>query len=109
MNLPGAFWTSAAWAAEPWGRWCYLGAAIVAGLPILKTCGVSLVSWRISVEVLVDGVAIPFEAGESILTECSYKYTPASFAALAQAAGMAVEHLWTDPRGLFSVQYLVAR
>ncbi|HEX5322351.1 MAG TPA: L-histidine N(alpha)-methyltransferase [Capsulimonadaceae bacterium] len=53
---------------------------------------------------------ISFEAGESILTECSYKYTITQFAALAKKAGFQVKQVWTDPRAYFSVQYLtVAR
>src|SRR5438128_2739165 len=36
----------------------------------------------------------------------SYKYNPPEFAALAAEAGWRVEQLWTDDRGLFSVQYL---
>ena len=50
----------------------------------------------------------PFNAGESIWTEISYKYTLEGFAQLAGEAGFSVRQVWTDPRGLFSVQYLVA-
>lgn len=49
---------------------------------------------------------IPFKLGESIWTESSYKYTPEEFAKVAAAAGFVVEHVWTDPQQLFSVQYL---
>ena len=49
-----------------------------------------------------------FEAGESICTEYSHKYTLAGFAALASAGGFAVERVWTDPRQWFSVQLLRA-
>jgi dimethylhistidine N-methyltransferase len=49
-----------------------------------------------------------FEIGESIWTESSYKYRLTEFAAMAGAAGFAVEQVWTDPQGLFSVQYLTA-
>ncbi len=51
---------------------------------------------------------IEFEKGETILTEYSHKYTLESFAALAQEAGFTVDHVWTDPDALFSVQYLTA-
>jgi dimethylhistidine N-methyltransferase len=51
-------------------------------------------------------VSIHFERGESIWTEASYKYNPPEFAALAARAGWRVERVWTDDRGLFSVQYL---
>jgi len=56
--------------------------------------------------VTVAGVVIPFDRGESIWTEASYKYTPREFAALAAGAGWQVTQYWTDDRGLFSVQYL---
>ena len=49
---------------------------------------------------------IAFKLGESIWTESSYKYTLEEFAQLAATAGFAVEQVWTDPRQLFSVQYL---
>jgi dimethylhistidine N-methyltransferase len=56
-------------------------------------------------EVRVAGERIRFERGESIWTEASYKYSPHEFAELAAAAGWRIEQLWTDDRGLFSVQY----
>jgi len=49
---------------------------------------------------------IAFKLGESIWTESSYKYTLEEFAQLAATAGFTVEQVWTDPRQLFSVQYL---
>jgi uncharacterized SAM-dependent methyltransferase len=57
--------------------------------------------------VLVDGVPIPFVRGESILTECSYKYSVEAFAALASQAGFTLTRVWSDPQQLFSAQYLV--
>ena len=51
---------------------------------------------------------IAFKLGESIWTESSYKYTLEEFAQLAASAGFTVEQVWTDPRKLFSVQYLTA-
>jgi L-histidine Nalpha-methyltransferase len=56
--------------------------------------------------VQVDGVDVPFDCGESIWTEASYKYSLEEFAALALRAGWCVQQTWTDDRGLFSVQYL---
>jgi dimethylhistidine N-methyltransferase len=56
--------------------------------------------------VRLQNVDIRFERGESIWTEASYKYAPKEFAALAAAAGWHVDQVWTDDRGLFSVQYL---
>jgi len=49
---------------------------------------------------------VDFREGESILTEVSYKFTPAEFAALAGRAGFRVERVWTDECRLFSVQHL---
>ncbi len=43
--------------------------------------------------------------GEAILTEYSHKYTLEGFAVMAREAGFTVEHVWTDPAVLFSVQY----
>jgi len=58
--------------------------------------------------VTIDGEPVAFEAGEWVRTEYSYKYTPASFARLANVAGLRVAELWTDPRHLFSIQFLLA-
>jgi dimethylhistidine N-methyltransferase len=58
--------------------------------------------------VRVGGEIFQFEAGETIHTECSYKYTVEEFRQLAGAAGFRVESVWTDPDDLFSVQYLAA-
>lgn len=59
--------------------------------------------------VHLGGVSIAFEEEETILTECSYKYSLSDFAALASAAGLAVHKVWTDPEQKFSVQYLTVR
>ncbi|BDI29158.1 dimethylhistidine N-methyltransferase [Capsulimonas corticalis] len=54
--------------------------------------------------------AVTFAAGETIHTECSYKYSREEFAELARSAGFEIQNFWTDPNELFSVQYLtVAR
>ncbi|MEW5988580.1 MAG: L-histidine N(alpha)-methyltransferase [Chloroflexota bacterium] len=58
--------------------------------------------------VHLDGRAIPFHAGEEILTEVSYKYSLADFAELAAEGGFQVGQVWTDEEQLFSVQYLEA-
>jgi dimethylhistidine N-methyltransferase len=52
---------------------------------------------------------VVFRRGETIHTECSYKYSRADFEALAASAGYAVEEFWTDSAALFSVQYLRVR
>lgn len=57
-------------------------------------------------EVAIGGEGISFREGETIFTESSYKYTLDEFASLAAAGGWKVEHIWTDERRLFSVQYL---
>jgi len=48
-----------------------------------------------------------FEAGESIHTENSYKYSIDGFRALAGAAGFRGEKVWLDPKGLFALHGLV--
>jgi dimethylhistidine N-methyltransferase len=60
----------------------------------------------VSQVVHLAGRPIRFEAGESIHTENSYKYTPQSFAALASEAGFAAHRLWTDARDYFGVYFL---
>ena len=47
-----------------------------------------------------------FDLGESIHTECSYKYGIDEFQSLAAGAGYLAEHVWTDDDGLFSVHCL---
>ncbi len=56
--------------------------------------------------VVIDGRSITFRKGETIRSEESYKYSLSGFAELAAEAGLAVEHVWTDARGYFSLQYL---
>lgn len=57
-------------------------------------------------EIQIDGTTISLQAGETIWTESSYKYSLDGFAALAARAGFSVTHVWTDGEDLFSVQYL---
>lgn len=57
--------------------------------------------------VRIQGETIRFREGETIHTESCYKYDVEGFSALASSAGLDVETVWTDPRRLFSVQYLV--
>lgn len=56
--------------------------------------------------VHVAGVPIPFADGESIWTECSYKYSDPALQALAVAAGFELTMQWSDPAGLFRVALL---
>ena len=50
-----------------------------------------------------------FDAGESIHTENSYKYTPDELRQLAWDAGWMGEKVWLDDKGYFSVHLLKAR
>ncbi len=47
-----------------------------------------------------------FQKGETIHTECSYKYSTQGFAEMAAAAGFTVQRSWFDDDELFSVHYL---
>jgi dimethylhistidine N-methyltransferase len=73
--------------------------------PVFARVEMHLVS-LIEQVVQLNGVRVHFDRGESIWTESSYKYNAPEFAALAAAAGWRVKHVWTDDRGMFSVQYL---
>lgn len=53
--------------------------------------------------VTVAGQSFDIAAGESIHTENSHKFTPASFAALAQAGGWVVEREWVSEDPAFGV------
>ncbi|MCM2972398.1 L-histidine N(alpha)-methyltransferase [Larsenimonas suaedae] len=55
--------------------------------------------------VALGGLRIPFDAGESIHTENSYKYSDEDFKTLAAHAGFESRALWHDPDRLFSVHY----
>lgn len=57
-------------------------------------------------QVSVCGREFEFEPGETIHTECSYKYTLSSFGALARRAGWTPVRNWTDERDYFSVHAL---
>ncbi|HSV17079.1 MAG TPA: L-histidine N(alpha)-methyltransferase [Casimicrobiaceae bacterium] len=58
--------------------------------------------------VHIDGVPRPFGAGERIHTESSYKYAPAQFVAMLEAAGFASVRTWQDDDGDFAVYYAAA-
>lgn len=55
--------------------------------------------------VCVAGESFDFDAGETIHTEDSHKYTLDGFAGLAEDADFRVDTVWTDDRSYFSVQY----
>jgi dimethylhistidine N-methyltransferase len=63
---------------------------------------------RAAQRVTLAGQAFAFEAGESIHTENSHKFTPASFARLAAAGGWDVERAWISPAPSFGVFVLNA-
>ena len=58
--------------------------------------------------VRCNGSRIEFEAGETIHTENSYKYTVEGFARLAESAGLSLQQSWLDEERLFSVHSLAA-
>ena len=62
---------------------------------------------RVEQEVRIDGCRFRFGAGERLHTECSYKYAPDEFVALAGAAGLTPAGQWSDAKGWFGV-YLLA-
>jgi dimethylhistidine N-methyltransferase len=56
--------------------------------------------------VRIGASVFSFDAGETIHTENSYKYSPEGFSAMARAAGFQASRLWTDPERLFGVFFL---
>jgi dimethylhistidine N-methyltransferase len=59
--------------------------------------------------VSVCGRAVEFAPGETIHTECSYKYTIETFGDLVERAGWRRVESWTDERDYFSVHVLALR
>lgn len=64
-----------------------------------------LVSLRNQV-IRIGQAVIPFEQGETIHTENSYKYDLKELGKRVLACGFHVEETWTDPRSYFAVIYL---
>lgn len=56
--------------------------------------------------IRIEDRLFPFEAGERLHTENSYKYTVTEFQALARRAGFMPAQVWTDAQAFFSVHYL---
>ncbi len=56
--------------------------------------------------VTVSGEQVVFEAGESLWTESSYKYSVAEFGEMAAGAGFSIQQVWTDESRWFGVLYL---
>ena len=59
-------------------------------------------------QVRVAGECFEFEAGETLHTENSYKYSVQSFQTLARQAGFEPRQVWCDEQDWFSVHWLVA-
>lgn len=57
----------------------------------------------------VGSVTVAFDEGETILTEYSHKFSLEHMKQIAEESGFGVEKVWTDPAGLFSVQFLRSR
>lgn len=58
-------------------------------------------------EVHLGGRTFHFTADEKIITEYSYKHTPAGFTAMASRAGFRLSRTWTDAREWFAVFHFV--
>lgn len=56
----------------------------------------------------LQGMAYEFEAGETLHTENSYKYSIAGFQALAERAGYRAGTVWSDAQQWFSLHWLQA-
>jgi dimethylhistidine N-methyltransferase len=84
---PGAFQHRAVWVSEA------------------SRIEMQLVSLRRQ-QVLIRDERLELQAGEPLITEHCHKYTPATFAALAVAAGWRPVRSWTDAQHRFQVQYL---
>ena len=56
----------------------------------------------------LQGIDYEFEAGETLHTENSYKYSVAGFQALAERAGYTAGPVWTDAQDWFSLHWLQA-
>jgi dimethylhistidine N-methyltransferase len=65
-----------------------------------------LISKRMQ-DVRIAHTGFPFREGEAIHTEYSYKYSAGHFSHLTAQAGFRLVQEWLDPRGYFSVRYLV--
>jgi L-histidine Nalpha-methyltransferase len=70
----------------------------------------SLIAQRVHIPANAAGPALTldFAPGESIHTENSYKFTPATVAALLTSASFTATHTWQDPHDLFAVTLATA-
>jgi dimethylhistidine N-methyltransferase len=60
------------------------------------------------VQIFAGGFSVPFEAGERIWTESSYKYEPSQVEDLGIAAGFTVAEQWIDPAARFALTLFAA-
>ena len=58
---------------------------------------------RMEVVLPGGGERVHFEAGETIHTENSYKFTAGRIEELLRATGFAVRRVWQDAAGMFAV------
>jgi uncharacterized SAM-dependent methyltransferase len=59
--------------------------------------------------VTIADAPFKFAAGEQIITEFSYKYSPAEMIAMAATAGLSFEKIWTDEQKLFGLFLFAVR
>ena len=62
-----------------------------------------------TVEIPGAGIQAHFAQGESVLTECSYKFEPAGVARLGERAGFRTRMQWIDEPGQFALTLFQAR
>ena len=58
--------------------------------------------------IKLDSLEFSFEKGESIHTECSYKYSISEFSELAKKSGFSLLRNWSDKRDFFSIYLMRA-
>jgi len=58
--------------------------------------------------IKIDSLEFSFEKGESIHTECSYKYSISEFSELAKKSGFSLLKNWSDKRDFFSIYLMRA-
>lgn len=61
-----------------------------------------------AVSIPLAGLNLEFEAGETIHTENSYKYTPSSLRELFEDSGFALRNQWRDDNGWYAVTLAAA-
>lgn len=59
-------------------------------------------------QIRINGHRFRFSRGETVHTECSYKYRPAEFLSLATRAGLSLQRYWLAKNELFCVYLLQA-